>query len=137
MNVVASGVVVGLLIALALTRLMSSLLFGVGAADAFTFAAAALLLLAVALVACVVPARRAVAWSPRRFCATSERFSRNATQGVARYRHAIKTGCRFAGGSGPVGRHLAEAPQHQGARATAWRATACRRTTRWACRWRT
>ena len=43
---------------------MSSLLFGVGAADAVTFAAAALLLLAVALVGCGVPARRAVAVSP-------------------------------------------------------------------------
>ncbi len=59
MTVVSSGVVVGLLTALALTRLMSSLLFGVGAADAFTFVAVSVLLLAVALVACFVPARRA------------------------------------------------------------------------------
>jgi putative ABC transport system permease protein len=59
MTVVASGVIVGSLSALGLTRLMSSLLFGVGAADAFTFVAVGTLLLAVALVACFVPARRA------------------------------------------------------------------------------
>ena len=64
MKVVASGVIVGLLIALGLTRVMSSLLFGVGAADAFTFGAAALLMLAVALVACFVPARRAIGLQP-------------------------------------------------------------------------
>ena len=47
-----------------LARLMSSLLFGVGAADAFTFATAAVLLLGVALVACSVPGRRAVVVEP-------------------------------------------------------------------------
>ncbi len=64
MTVVASGLVVGLLTALALTRLMSSLLFGIGAADAFTFASVSILLLAVALVACFVPARRAIGVQP-------------------------------------------------------------------------
>lgn len=64
MKVVTSGVIVGVLIALGLTRLMTSLLFGVGAADAFTFVAVSALLLAVALVACVVPARRAVGVPP-------------------------------------------------------------------------
>jgi putative ABC transport system permease protein len=64
MKVVASGVVVGLLTALVLTRLMSSLLFGVGAADGFTFVAVLILLLAVALVACLVPARRAIGIEP-------------------------------------------------------------------------
>jgi predicted permease len=64
MKVVASGVAVGVLAALALTRLMSSLLFGIGASDAATFLAAALLLLAVALLGCGVPARRAVALQP-------------------------------------------------------------------------
>ena len=43
---------------------MSSLLFGVGAADAFTFVASAVLLLAVALVACFVPATRAIGVEP-------------------------------------------------------------------------
>jgi predicted permease len=64
MKVVASGVVVGLLTALALTRLMSSLLFGIGAADAFTFAGAATVLLAIALLGCSVPARHAIAVEP-------------------------------------------------------------------------
>jgi predicted permease len=64
MKVVASGVVIGLLTALVLTRLMSSLLFGIGAADAFTFVAVTIVLLAVALVACGVPARRAIAVEP-------------------------------------------------------------------------
>jgi putative ABC transport system permease protein len=64
MTVVSTGIVVGLLVALALTRLMSTLLFGVGAADAFTLAAVTLLMLAVALVACVVPATRAISVQP-------------------------------------------------------------------------
>ena len=64
MAVVASGIVVGLLTALVLTRLMSTLLFGVRAADAFTFVAVSMLLLAVALVACFVPAIRATGLQP-------------------------------------------------------------------------
>ncbi len=64
MTVVASGLVAGLLMALAVTRLMSSLLFGVGAADPFTFVAVTVLLLAVALIACLVPARVAVGMQP-------------------------------------------------------------------------
>jgi putative ABC transport system permease protein len=64
MTVVAAGVGAGLLAALALTRLMSSLLFRVGAADVLTHAAVCLLLLAVALAACAVPVRRAVGVSP-------------------------------------------------------------------------
>jgi putative ABC transport system permease protein len=64
MTVVASGVAIGLLIALAVTRLMSSLLFGLSAADGFTFAAVGVLLLAVALIACLVPARLAIAIQP-------------------------------------------------------------------------
>jgi putative ABC transport system permease protein len=43
---------------------MSSLLFGVGAADAVTYAAVAILMLGVALAACFVPARRAIGVEP-------------------------------------------------------------------------
>ena len=43
---------------------MSSLLFGVGAADAVTYAAVAALMLGVALAACFVPARRAIGVEP-------------------------------------------------------------------------
>jgi putative ABC transport system permease protein len=54
----------GMLAALLLARLMSSLLFGVGATDAFTLIAAGVLLMAVAAVACFVPARRASRLQP-------------------------------------------------------------------------
>jgi putative ABC transport system permease protein len=64
MKVVGSGVVVGLLIAAAVAQLASSLLFGVGAADRFTFAAVGVLMLTVALAACFVPARRAIGVEP-------------------------------------------------------------------------
>jgi putative ABC transport system permease protein len=64
MRIVLSGVVVGLLTAVMLTRLVAGLLFGVAAIDPFTFAAVALLLLGVALVACLVPASRAVHVEP-------------------------------------------------------------------------
>jgi putative ABC transport system permease protein len=64
MGVVAAGVAAGLLTALAVARLMSTLLFGVGAADVATFAGAAALLLLVALAACLVPAWRATVLQP-------------------------------------------------------------------------
>ena len=64
MTVVGAGVAIGLIAALLLTRLLSSLLFGIGAADAMTFASVTGILLAVALAACSVPARRAAAVEP-------------------------------------------------------------------------
>jgi putative ABC transport system permease protein len=64
MMVVAAGVIAGTTLALAATRLMASLLFGVGAADPRTFAAVSTLMLTVALMACAVPAWRAMRVQP-------------------------------------------------------------------------
>jgi predicted permease len=58
------GVAIGLCGAVGLTRLMTSLLFGVSPFDPFTFGAVAVLLMAVALTACYVPGRRATRVDP-------------------------------------------------------------------------
>ena len=58
------GVAIGLAAAAALARLLSSLLFSVSASDPVTFAAVAILLVAVALLACYIPARRALRVDP-------------------------------------------------------------------------
>ena len=60
----ATGLAAGNVAAIGLTRLMSRVLFGVSALDATSYAAAAVLLLAVASIACLVPAARAAAVEP-------------------------------------------------------------------------
>ena len=59
-----SGGVVGLVGAFAVSRVMESLLFGVGVRDLATFATTAALLVGVALGACLVPALRAAKVDP-------------------------------------------------------------------------
>jgi predicted permease len=58
------GLVVGLAVSFAFTRLLRGMLFGVGTADWFTFSAVSIALCVVALVACYVPARRAASVEP-------------------------------------------------------------------------
>jgi putative ABC transport system permease protein len=58
------GIALGWLAALGLTRLLSALLYGVSATDALTFGSVALLLTAIALLACYLPARRAAQLDP-------------------------------------------------------------------------
>jgi ABC-type antimicrobial peptide transport system permease subunit len=58
------GVVIGLAGAFALTRLMTTLLFGVTPTDGLTIAVVSAVLIAVALIACLIPARRATRVDP-------------------------------------------------------------------------
>jgi predicted permease len=62
--VIAVGIAIGVFAALGLTRLMSSFLVGVGAGDPVTYISVSLLLAAVALLACYLPARRAMRIDP-------------------------------------------------------------------------
>jgi putative ABC transport system permease protein len=64
MKVVTSGVAIGLATAVAGTRFIASLLFGVSAADVRIFAAVSVVLVTVALVACLLPAQRATRAEP-------------------------------------------------------------------------
>jgi putative ABC transport system permease protein len=64
LKLVLSGIVIGLVSALALQRVIRKLLFGVSPTDPLTFTVIALLLIVVALLACWIPARRATRVDP-------------------------------------------------------------------------
>ena len=64
MRLVLLGLVIGLAGAFALTRLMSSLLFGVSTNDTARFIVVALILTVVGVLACYLPARRATRVDP-------------------------------------------------------------------------
>jgi ABC-type antimicrobial peptide transport system permease subunit len=64
MKLALAGVVLGAALAYAMTRLLAALLFGVKATDPVTFAGVAAILVAVALIATLIPARRAAAVEP-------------------------------------------------------------------------
>ena len=64
MGLTVAGIVIGLICSFVLTRLMSSLLFGVKASDPLTFVTVPLVLGLVALLACLIPARRATRIDP-------------------------------------------------------------------------
>ncbi len=59
-----AGVVIGIVAALAATRLISTMIYGVTASDPVTFAAVTVLLVAVAFIACYIPARKATRVDP-------------------------------------------------------------------------
>ncbi len=60
----ACGVIAGVITSLALTRFLASMLFDVQPADLLTFGSVVLLLVAVSLAACFLPARRAMRVDP-------------------------------------------------------------------------
>ena len=64
MKLAMTGAAIGIVAALALTRAMRGLLYGVSPADPLTFALVAVLLLGSALLACWLPARRASRFDP-------------------------------------------------------------------------
>ena len=64
LRLILAGIALGTMSALVLTRLLARMLYGVGSADPITFTSVSLLLALVALLACYLPARRAMRMDP-------------------------------------------------------------------------
>lgn len=64
MKLAGIGIVIGLAVAVALTKVLGTVVFGLGSTDAFAFAAVSIGALVVALFACYIPARRATKVDP-------------------------------------------------------------------------
>jgi ABC-type antimicrobial peptide transport system permease subunit len=64
MRLTLIGMAIGLALAFAATRLLAGLLYGIKPADPATFAGVSVLLAAVALLSCYIPARRAASTDP-------------------------------------------------------------------------
>jgi ABC-type antimicrobial peptide transport system permease subunit len=64
MTMTVIGLALGLIGAFLLSRVIAGLLYGVSATDPLTFAGVSIMLLAVALLACLLPARRATRVNP-------------------------------------------------------------------------
>jgi ABC-type antimicrobial peptide transport system permease subunit len=61
---IAAGILLGLLASYALTRFLTSQIWGISATDTWTFASVAVLVAVVGLAACLLPARRAASVDP-------------------------------------------------------------------------
>ncbi len=64
MKLVLVGLAIGIAGALAVSRVLSNLLYGVSTTDSVTFVAVSFFLLVIALLACYIPARRAASVDP-------------------------------------------------------------------------
>lgn len=93
LGIAAGGILVGLVIAGGLTRVLSSILFGVSARDPLTLAVAAVLLAGVSLLATYFPARRASRMDPQ---AVSAGAGERSARFVGRRRKLAQRGCPFS-----------------------------------------
>jgi putative ABC transport system permease protein len=64
LRLMLTGIAIGIVCSLVLARFLSSMLYGIGPADPFTFLGLSVLLSSVALIACFIPARRAMRMNP-------------------------------------------------------------------------
>src|SRR5262245_49196524 len=72
MNLVIAGIVIGMTGTFAMTRVLSSLLYGTSTTDPLTFVSVSLVLALVTLVACYIPARQATKINPWSRFATND-----------------------------------------------------------------